>query len=200
MHSPQAGRCAAGSRPHGSRLEHASRSCCLRAGLLRMYNNITGTIDGHREHLRGTAMMRAILSALFALGVLLDSLAARAASPLPKVSDGFEIEVAAEFAVVERPVMACFDERGRLFLVDSSGANEPFEKLLKNPPHRIVVIEDTDGDGKFDKRTLFADKLVMPQGVLPYRGAVFTASPPSVCKLEDTDADGVCDMRTQILT
>jgi putative membrane-bound dehydrogenase-like protein len=125
---------------------------------------------------------------------------ASAAPPLPTVPDGFEIEVAAEFPVVERPVMACFDERGRLYLVDSSGANEPFEKLVKNPPHRIVVIEDTDGDGKFDKRTVFADKLVMPQGVLPYRGAVYTASPPSVWKLEDTDGDGVCDKRTEIVT
>ncbi|MGE5191897.1 MAG: hypothetical protein ACM3U2_05300 [Deltaproteobacteria bacterium] len=98
--------------------------------------------------------------------------AGNAAPPLPTVPDGFEIEVAAGPPVVERPVMACFDERGRLFVVDSSGANEPFEKLLKNPPHRIVVIEDTDGDGRFDKRTMFADKLVMPQGVLPYRGAV----------------------------
>ena len=123
-----------------------------------------------------------------------------AAPPLPTVPSGFEIEVAAEFPIVERPVMACFDERGRLYLVDSSGANEPFEKLVKNPPHRIVVIEDTDGDGKFDKRTVFADKLVMPQGVLPYRGAVYTASPPSVWKLEDTDGDGVCDKRTEIVT
>ncbi|MBI3864693.1 MAG: heme-binding protein, partial [Planctomycetia bacterium] len=122
------------------------------------------------------------------------------APPLPSVPPGFEIEVAAEFPVVERPVMACFDERGRLFLVDSAGVNEPFEKLVKNPPHRIVVIEDTDGDGKFDKRTVFADKLVMPQGVLPYRGAVYTASPPSVWKLEDTDGDGVCDKRTEIVT
>jgi putative membrane-bound dehydrogenase-like protein len=122
------------------------------------------------------------------------------APPLPTVPEGFEIEVAAEFPVVERPVMACFDERGRLYLVDSAGVNEPFEKLVKDPPHRIVVIEDTDGDGKFDKRTVFADKLVMPQGVLPYRGAVYTASPPSVWKLDDTDGDGVCDKRTEILT
>lgn len=128
------------------------------------------------------------------------SRSASGAPPLPNIPDGFEIEVAAEAPIVERPVVACFDERGRLFLVDSSGVNEPFEKLVKNPPHRIVVIEDTDNDGKFDKRTVFADKLVMPQGVLPYRGAVYTASPPSVWKLEDTDGDGVCDKRTEIVT
>src|SRR5262245_38495051 len=137
-------------------------------------------------------MPRTISGITLALVVSIRPLTA-AAAPLPAVPDGFTIEVAAETPVVERPVMACFDDRGRLFVVDSSGANEPFEKLLKNPPHRIVVIEDTDGDGRFDKRTLFADKLVMPQGVLPYRGAVYTASPPSVWKLEDADGDGVCD-------
>ena len=133
-----------------------------------------------------------------AIGILSSS--ANAAPPLPKVPDGFTIEVAAEAPVVERPVMACFDEKGRLFVVDSAGVNEPFEKLLKNPPHRIVVLEDTDSDGRFDKRTVFADKLVMPQGVLPHAGAVYTASPPSVWKLEDLDGDGVCDKRTEIVT
>src|SRR5262249_60578710 len=68
------------------------------------------------------------------------------------------------------------------------------------PAHRIVVIEETDGVGKFDKRSFFADQLVMPQGVLAYRGAVYTASPPSVWKLEDIDGDGVCDKRTEIVT
>lgn len=131
---------------------------------------------------------------------LIVSLQANAAPPLPRVPPGFTIEVAAEAPVVERPVMACFDEKGRLFVVDSAGVNEPFEKLLKNPPHRIVVIEDTDGDGRFDKRTVFADQLVMPQGVLPHNGAVYTASPPSVWKLEDTDDDGVCDKRTAIVS
>jgi putative membrane-bound dehydrogenase-like protein len=137
---------------------------------------------------------------MIALIFLVGAPDAFAAPPLPTVPAEFEIEVAAEFPIVERPVMACFDELGRLFLVDSSGINEPFEKLVQNPSHRIVVIEDTDGDGKFDRRTVFADKLVMPQGVLPYRGAVYTASPPSVWKLEDTDGDGVCDKRTEILT
>src|SRR5260221_8414289 len=144
-------------------------------------------------------IVRAI-AALFVAGVPGVPFAADGALPLPVVPAGFEIEIAAESPIVERPVVACFDELGRLFVVDSSGANEPFEKLVKNPPHRIVVIEDTDGDGKFDKRTVFADRLVMPQGVLPYRGAVYTASPPSVWKLEDTDNDGECDKRTEIVT
>ena len=119
---------------------------------------------------------------------------------LPKVPEGFEVELVAAAPVVERPVMANFDERGRLFVVDSAGANDPFDKLKLAPPHRVVMLEDTDQDGKYDKRTVFADKLVMPQGVLPYRGAVYVASPPSVWKLEDTDQDGVADRRTELVT
>src|SRR5262245_48728453 len=159
---------------------------------------ISTTFPPDRRDLLERSMFRLIVGALVASFVIAGVI--RAAPPLPTVPEGFEIEIAAEAPIVERPVMACFDERGRLFLVDSSGANEPFEKLVKNPPHRIVVIEDTDGDGKFDRRTVFADKLVMPQGVLPYRGEVYTASPPSVWKLEDTDGDGVCDKRTEIVT
>ncbi len=147
-----------------------------------------------------TSTIVRVIAALIVAGAPGVPLAAADAPVLPVVPEGFEIDVAAEFPIVERPVVACFDERGRLFVVDSSGANEPFEKLVKNPPHRIVVIEDADNDGKFDKRTVFADRLVMPQGVLPYRGAVYTASPPSVWKLEDIDGDGVCDRRTEIVT
>lgn len=124
-------------------------------------------------------------------------------TPLPHglvVPPGFRAELVAAAPLIERPVMANFDEFGRLYVVDSAGSNEPFTKLKENPPHRIVVLEDTDNDGRFDKRTLFADKLVMPQGVLPYRGSVYVASPPSVWKLTDTNGDGTCDERVEIVT
>ena len=101
------------------------------------------------------------------LTTLLGTQQLHAAPPLPQVPAGFEISVAASAPVVERPVMACFDDRGRLFVVDSAGVNLPFKELIKDPPHRIVMLEDTNADGTFDKRTLFADKPVMPQGVLP---------------------------------
>ena len=58
---------------------------------------------------------------------------------------------------------------------------------------------DTNGDGKFDKSTIFADKLTEPTGVLWHRGALYVAASPSLWRLVDTDGDGVADERTDLL-
>lgn len=120
--------------------------------------------------------------------------------PPLQVPDGFVVERAAGPPLVERPMLACFDETGRLFVADSAGVNHKGDILLKNPPHVIRLLEDTDGDGRFDTSRVFADRMVFPQGLAWYRGALYVPSPPSLWKLEDTDGDGVCDRRTELLT
>src|SRR5262245_32248257 len=77
---------------------------------------------------------------------------------------GFDIELVAGPPLVDRPIVADFDEQGRLYVADSSGSNDKVEVQLKNKPHRIVRLEDTDGDGRFDRRTIFADKMMFPEG------------------------------------
>ena len=99
------------------------------------------------------------------------------------VPDGFEIEKVAGPGVVERPISASFDERGRLYVTDSSGSNEKPDKQLEEKPHRVVLLEDTDGDGKFDKSTVFADKMMFPEGCLWFDGALYVAAPPSIWKI-----------------
>src|SRR5437764_13541545 len=79
---------------------------------------------------------------------------------------GFEIEVAAGPPLVERPIVADFDEQGRLYVADSSGSNDKIDVQLQKKPHRILRLEDTDGDGRFDPLTAFADKLMSPEGAL----------------------------------
>ncbi len=111
--------------------------------------------------------------------------------------EGFEIEVAAKSPLVERPITADFDELGRLYVTDSSGSNEPVQKQLANPTHRIVRVEDTDGDGRFDKSVVFADKMMFPEGTLWHDGSLYVAAPPSIWKLTDTDGDGVADQRVE---
>ncbi len=152
--------------------------------------------------MRPVLALAALLASLPLLAAISSS-PADEAPPLPhglQVPPGFQIQLVATAPLIERPVMANFDESGRLYVVDSSGSNDPFVKLKDNPPHRIVILDDTNHDGLYDKRTVFADKLVMPQGVLPYRGSVYVASPPSVWKLTDTNGDSVCDERVEIVT
>src|SRR5690349_6897536 len=67
------------------------------------------------------------------------------------VPEGFEVERIAGPGLVERPITADFDERGRLYVTDSSGSNHKVDKQLQEKPHRIVRLEDSDGYGKFDK-------------------------------------------------
>src|SRR5262249_15950061 len=57
--------------------------------------------------------------------------------------------------------------------------------------------EDTDGDGRFDKRTVFADRMMFPEGVMWHAGSLYVAAPPSIWKLTDTDGDGVADQRSE---
>src|SRR5688572_17099545 len=69
--------------------------------------------------------------------------------------DGFTIELVAASPLVDRPIEADFDEKGRLYVTDSSGSNDKVEKQLAEKPHRVMRLEDTNGDGKFDKTVVF---------------------------------------------
>src|SRR6516165_7100889 len=111
--------------------------------------------------------------------------------------DGFDIELVAGPPLVNRPIVADFDEDGRLYVADSSGSNDPVKVQLEKKPHRIIRLEDTDGDGKFDKSILFADKMMFPEGVMWLDGSVYVGAPPSIWKLTDTDGDGVADKREE---
>jgi putative membrane-bound dehydrogenase-like protein len=111
--------------------------------------------------------------------------------------EGFTIELVAGPPLVNRPIVSDFDEEGRLYVADSSGSNDPVKVQLEKKPHRILRLEDTQGDGKFDKATVFADKMMFPEGVMWLDGSVYVGSPPSIWKLTDTDGDGVADKREE---
>ena len=111
--------------------------------------------------------------------------------------DGFTIEKIANSPLVDRPINGTFDEQGRLYLSDSSGSNDKVEIQLEQKPHRIVRLEDTNGDGVFDKSVVFADKMMFPEGTLWHRGSLYVSAPPSIWKLTDTNNDGVADERVE---
>jgi putative membrane-bound dehydrogenase-like protein len=110
---------------------------------------------------------------------------------------GFDIELVAGPPLVNRPIHADFDEAGRLYVSDSSGSNENVQEQLKKKPHRILRLEDTKGTGKFDQRTIFADKMMFPEGVMWHAGSLYVAAVPVIWKLTDTHGNGIADQRVE---
>ncbi|HEY0898454.1 MAG TPA: PVC-type heme-binding CxxCH protein, partial [Sphingobacteriaceae bacterium] len=118
-----------------------------------------------------------------------------------KVPEGFSIERAVDPAMLSYPMFASFDGQGRLFVFESDGSSPESNKaMLENPPYHIRLLEDTDGDGIFDKSKIFADSLTYPKGGVFYRGSLYVSSSPDLLRLTDTDGDGVADKREVVLT
>jgi putative membrane-bound dehydrogenase-like protein len=113
------------------------------------------------------------------------------------VPDGFTVEQVTTSDLIPRPIEACFDEQGRLYVTDSSGSNEKPDVQLEKKPHRVLRLEDTKGNGHFDKAPMFADKLMFPEGCLWHNGSLYVSAVPSIWKLTDTNHDGVVDVREE---
>jgi putative membrane-bound dehydrogenase-like protein len=148
------------------------------------------------SHVRRSA--GALAGIALGVGVLAGWPAAQQAErPALTVADGFEVVRVAGPPLVERPIVADFDEDGRLYVAESSGSNAKVEQQLAEKPHRVLRLEDVDGDGVFDRRTVFADRMMLPEGAMWLDGSLYVAAPPSIWKLTDTDADGVADRREE---
>jgi putative heme-binding domain-containing protein len=102
--------------------------------------------------------------------------------------------------LVLHPIMGCLDDKGRLFIGDGTGVNWNKAQLEANPPNRVLMLEDMDNDGAFDKSTVFADKMTFPQGAAWLDGSLYVCSPPGLWKLTDTNYDGVADQREMIVS
>lgn len=116
-----------------------------------------------------------------------------------RVPDGYTVELAAAPPLVAHPLMGDFDEQGRLYLASSAGENLPRAELEKRLPNFVQRLEDTNGDGVFDRATIFADKMTFPQGCLWHEGSLYVASSGAIWKLTDTNDDGVADERIKLV-
>jgi putative membrane-bound dehydrogenase-like protein len=112
-----------------------------------------------------------------------------------QLEKGFRIELFAAEPLVASPVAMEFDEQGRIFVVEMPGY-----PLDTGGSGRVVLLEDTDGDGRPDRRTVFADKLVMPNGVMRWKKGILVSDPPNVWYFEDSDGDNRADVRRVVLT
>lgn len=110
--------------------------------------------------------------------------------------DGFKISLFSEESEIAKPMNMAFDSRGRLWVTSSLEYPyaAPADRKAKDT---LRVLEDTNGDGRADKVTTFADNLNIPIGVYPFNGgaSALVWSIPNIWRLDDTDGDGVADRR-----
>ena len=115
------------------------------------------------------------------------------------LAEGLNVNLFASEPMVANPIHMNFDNAGKLWI-----ATSPIYPQIKPgaiPNDQIVVLEDTDGDGKADKKTIFADDLLIPTAVLPDEmGGAYVANSTEVIHLSDTDGDGKADQRRVVLS
>ncbi len=115
---------------------------------------------------------------------------------------GYRLELVASEPLVRDPTAIDWDQAGRLWVVEMTGFVRDLEAPEPNldPTGRVVVVEDTNGDGRMDKRTVFADGLVLPRAVKVLDRGVLIGEPGIVYWLRDTNGDLKADTKEVLTT
>lgn len=114
------------------------------------------------------------------------------------VADGFEVNLFAADPNIHKPIQINFDPQGRLWVAASEVYPQIAPGQIAND--KILILEDTDGDGVSDKTTVFADGLLIPTGVIPGDGGAYVANSTELLHLMDTDGDGKADQSRIVLS
>ena len=109
-------------------------------------------------------------------------------------ADGFRAELIAAEPLVTDPIAMQYDENGLAYVIEMNDypySDKSYDQSWtdqKSPAiGRVRVLEDTNGDGKFDKSTVFADHLSWPSGIAIWQGGIYVAATPNVWYLKDLD-------------
>ncbi len=119
---------------------------------------------------------------------------ARALATL-EVMEGFEIELVASEPLLRDPVDMEIDEDGRVYVVEMPGY--PLDLARSGA---IKLLEDSNGDGVWDRSQVFADSLTLPTGIMRWKNGLLVTDAPDVLFLADTNGDGRADVREVVLT
>jgi len=112
--------------------------------------------------------------------------------------EGVEVTLWAENPLLNKPIHMNFDPQGRLWVASSE--TYPMIEVGQAANDKIVILEDTDGNGHADSSTVFAHGLLIPTGVEPGDGGVYVAQSTDLLHLKDTDGDGIADTKTRVLS
>jgi len=113
------------------------------------------------------------------------------------MAPGYQVQLVASEPLVQDPIVAEFDGNGRLWVVEMQGYAVG-EKMvnMEEPVGDVAILEDTDGDGVYDKRTVFQDKLVLPRALkILDKGCALIGEPPNLVKACDTNGDLKADTK-----
>ena len=114
-----------------------------------------------------------------------------------RVRPGFKVELMASEPLVRDPIALEWGADGKLWVVEMG--DYPLGTDGKGKPGgEVKFLEDRDGDGRYDKATVFVDGLSFPTGVMPWRKGVLVTCAPEIFYAEDTDGDGKADVRTTL--
>lgn len=112
-----------------------------------------------------------------------------------EIEPGVRIELFAAEPLVMDPVAIAFDQQGHAYVVEygdyPTGPEDGDEPLS-----RVIVLLDTDGDGRADERHVFADRLTFAHSLLPMKGGILVGAQSQLLFLKDTDGDFSADERT----
>lgn len=113
-----------------------------------------------------------------------------------QIESGFEIQLVASEPMVQDPIFLTFDEDGRLWIVEMRSFMPDIDGNGESLPlGRINILEDSNGDGKMDKSTIYLDSLIMPRALGLIRGGALVAENNALWLTFDDDGDLVADRK-----
>ncbi len=127
-------------------------------------------------------------------------LSPEASAKLIQVPPGFELQLFAAEPDIINPIAMAWDEKGRLWVIETVDYPNTVRGTEGQGDDRIKICEDTDGDGRADKFTIFADHLNIPTSLVFVNGGIIVSQAPHFLFLQDTDGDDKADVRKTILS
>src|SRR5690606_27987363 len=128
-----------------------------------------------------------------------EALSPSESNKITQVPVDFDIKLFASEPDIQNPIAMAWDEKGRLWIVESVDYPNTFVETDGLANDRIKILEDTDGDGVADKFTVFAEDLNIPTSITFSNGGVLVTMVPDIVFLKDTDGDDIADVRRVLI-